>query len=495
MTTPVQEKPVESALLNHSEVLQDPTTQKTSEMAVQIMQSANAPSTSTTTEGGNPHLFTRLAENGLRELLFSYSSESSTENYGKIVQELERRNQSGIPIMKEEHEHLLSLETEVCRSLTQRIHHLNLYRAFVNDEELEQIIGLYPNLRTLDLTNSLITNKGFALLKKLPLEKLDLMQCTKIYFDFQNGFSSLRRLNLRETLITDDELASLKGCPLLTHLNLGNCTGIQRMVGSGLDALAKAGIPLVALNLADNPRWHRSFGSSLEGFSQLRDLTLCGCSLTDGQLARFKRLKVTHLDLSENHTISDEGIRSIRKLPLETLILNGCTGISDEGFVSLQSMPLQHLNLEECNITDDGLEVLVKALPLRSLNLKYCLRLTDRGIRWLVLLPLETLKLDGCTGISDEGFNALGDLPLRTLSVSHSEITENSLKTLAEKLYLTSLNISFCKNLGQQGLKCLRLLPLERLITNEPNPALLRERTDPDFASLGQIPGLDIIFV
>jgi len=90
---------------------------------------------------------------------------------------------------------------------------------------------------------------------------------------------------------------------------------------------------------------------------------------------------LTMLNLSENRSISDEGMRSLPALA-----------------------NLAILNLSSCGITGQGLEPLKKLTRLENLDLSYCNRLNDLGIKSLGSIPtLKQLNLQGCIKVTHAG--------------------------------------------------------------------------------------------
>lgn len=109
-------------------------------------------------------------------------------------------------------------------------------------------------------------------------------------------------------------------------------------------------------------------------------------NIGDDELEQFvseaKELaSLTMLNLSENRSISDEGMPSL------TALTN-----------------LKHLNLSSCGITNRGLEPLKDLAHLENLDLSYCNRLNDRGVKLLGGIPtLKQLSLQGCIKVTHAG--------------------------------------------------------------------------------------------
>lgn len=106
----------------------------------------------------------------------------------------------------------------------------------------------------------------------------------------------------------------------------------------------------------------------------------------DGELAEIIREvqscpSLTHLNLSENRKITDEGLECIESLKA-----------------------LQELNLSSCDITNDVFGLLKKMVGLKILNLSFCPRIGDEGLKLLRnCRRLEYLDLQGCPRITRAG--------------------------------------------------------------------------------------------
>lgn len=146
-------------------------------------------------------------------------------------------------------------------------------------------------------------------------------------------------------------------------------------------------------------------------------------------------------------------------------------------------------DLSGCNqITDFGLEHLNRLRDLRVLNLDGCVFLTDKGIKKLKPLAekLEALSLAGLVQLTNAGLlefvqscqylklfniNNCGNITyelvyivantntrLATLNISSTQISDDGLSQLAtvvSKKHLTSLDLSFCRDITDFGIICL----------------------------------------
>ncbi len=92
-------------------------------------------------------------------------------------------------------------------------------------------------------------------------------------------------------------------------------------------------------------------------------------------------VNLTHLNLSENRNVSDDGLQGLSQFPR-----------------------LSELNLSSCDITDEIFPTLRKLSRLRILNLSFCNRISDTGLRSISdLRNLTYLDLQGCPRITRAG--------------------------------------------------------------------------------------------
>jgi hypothetical protein len=91
------------------------------------------------------------------------------------------------------------------------------------------------------------------------------------------------------------------------------------------------------------------------------------------------------LNLSENRSITDEGLETLTQLNR-----------------------LKILNLSSCSITSTGMQVFKEFTHLTALDLSYCNRINDTGLKELKsLINLETLNLQGCSKVTTAGVSRL----------------------------------------------------------------------------------------
>jgi beta-lactamase regulating signal transducer with metallopeptidase domain/Leucine-rich repeat (LRR) protein len=240
------------------------------------------------------------------------------------------------------------------------------------DDHLKLLKGL-TSLKTLDLTNSKVTDAGLAHLKSV---------------------KTLQTLDLTNTHVTDAGLAHLKALRGLQELHLTHA------------AITDAGL------------------KQLAGMVSLQGLYLYGTKLTDAGLVHLKglpRLKTLILDHTQ---VTDAGLLHLKKLTsLNTLSLY-LPQVTDAGLVHLKGLTkLKVLNLGATRVSDAGLVHLKGLTNLKRLELTYA-PITDAGLVHLKgLKSLEILSL-ASTRVTDAGMTRLYVLPkLRTLYVSRTRVS------------------------------------------------------------------------
>lgn len=162
--------------------------------------------------------------------------------------------------------------------------------------------------------------------------------------------------------------------------------------------------------------------------------------------------------------VTDENVKFLSKLPLESLDLKGCKKITDKGVEYLkENLSLKDLNLSCSNITNKSLEI-VKEMPLHTLNLSYCKQLKTEGLMQLgEISSLKSLNLNFCQ-VSDELLQYLKSLSLKNLEMAGTLITDEGLMQLKEMISLESLSLARCKEITDDGLKQLKQMKLRSLI-------------------------------
>jgi Leucine-rich repeat (LRR) protein len=290
-------------------------------------------------------------------------------------------------------------------------------RSWVDDNQLQEIL-VFPRLESLTvegpsithmlapqmarlsalsslaMRNTLITNEGLAELKGLrSLKVIDLRLSpllTDAALDILADMPQLRAVRLSGVNITDRGVAALLKLPELNELDVRNCRGVTQ-----------AGI------------------GQLVGKQSLRSLKVGGMA------------------------IDDEALRVVgRMVQLNTLSVDNCA-ITDAGVAQLGDLPLVNLTIYQCtNVTDDGLKVLVSLADLRSLTLR---DIKAQGAALTQLpCPEKLAELNMAqSGITDAEVPNLARFSrLEDLTLSETAITDAAVDTLSKLASLKSLTMT-----------------------------------------------------
>ncbi|MGO8745453.1 MAG: hypothetical protein ACLQNE_05640 [Thermoguttaceae bacterium] len=145
--------------------------------------------------------------------------------------------------------------------------------------------------------------------------------------------TSLEKLNLDHSLVTDDGLVYLRGLSHLKHLSLSR----TRISNKGLGNIVK--LPLEYLRLDETPIGDAGL-EQIEKIATLKEISLWKANVTDAGLAHLAALpKLEILSLDETR-VTDAGIQSLAA-----------------------AKSLKRLKAWKTNVTEAGAEKLQKALP------------------------------------------------------------------------------------------------------------------------------------
>lgn len=220
----------------------------------------------------------------------------------------------------------------------------------------------------------------------------------------------------------------------------------------------------------------RSLKEVVNGMPRLEVLNLSGCynlSETILEYALNKELPcLKSLDLSLCRDITDSSLGKIAThcKNLEELNLAGCIRVSNSGvlLISWGLKKLKKLNLRSCKrISDFGIESVlgdqgswVKGFHpnLEELVLQDCQKITDESLHHIGsgLPNLKKLNLSFCINITNSGLRCLSDMPgLEDINLTSCDnISDVGMTFLGQgKCKLTALNVSFTNGLTDSGFK------------------------------------------
>ena len=275
------------------------------------------------------------------------------------------------------------------------------------------------------------------------------------YLDTASKGRSARVCSRWRTVLNTKEI--WRGCQARLHLRRLSSSVIPNLVRRGIKDVQVLSI-------------RKSLKDLLSGLQSLASLNLSGLAgLSDStlqtMLGHHPALPgLTSLDLSLCKEVTDASIEVItnQATNLETLRLGGCTGISNLSLrLVASSLPrLTVLDLRSCwQVADSGILQLSSSssssaqpapLQLELLNLQDCQKVSDLALRHLSTSPgllIASLNLSFCANISDSGMKSLAKMScLRSLNLrSCDNISDIGLGYLAEgSVGLQTLDVSFC---------------------------------------------------
>ncbi|KAH7688546.1 RNI-like protein [Dioscorea alata] len=288
----------------------------------------------------------------------------------------------------------------------------------VRDSWMNVIASQGESLISLDISCSIVTDRGLVLLKDcFGLRNLALNYCYQISdrgLGFMSSLTKLKSLNIKYcNSVTDEDMEHLSGLHKLSYLDLLGC-------------------PVTFASL-----------ETISGFTSLLQLNLNRCGLSDVGCQKLSALiQLKDLNLGYNG------------------ITNACL-MNLKGLINLES-----LNLESCQISSEGL------LSIKGLTSLRTLELSETRVEALSHLSglrnLENLNLS-CTSVNENSLTALSTLTsLKSLNLGHLVTSDEGLRFLSSFMNLQSLEISdgFLNDAGTRSIKDLTSLKLLNLSYN-----------------------------
>lgn len=381
---------------------------------------------------------------------------------------------------------------------------LNLsYCSLITDEGLKAIRSLYSKLQTFCIEGlSLISDDGLqSIIEKCSnLRNLNINKCPNISCGALTTLISrnpyLNTLLMAGIRITDESMVKLcavmlEGCgSKLIHMDVSlcrelsdigiiclseTCTNLVRLNLCGLNRISDMGVNFICANC-----WYLE-ELNVEDIFLLRDDAFWFSPTNDGRRAANENMltSLKILNLTDCANLSDRGIEGLaeRCRQIHTLTLRGCDKLTDLSLkIMTDSTTCTATNLPMCD-------------SFQTLILSYCSKLTATGI--INFLPicacLEILDLSGLTAIVTDSFIHQLSLSCKTLlKLTISKcllITDVSLCSIADNLWLEYLDITGCHKCTDSGIEVLseacsglRCLIAKRVkrITNKSIAALIR---------------------
>jgi internalin A len=319
----------------------------------------------------------------------------------------------------------------VVRDRDGSITEVSLARTWATDEDLSYVARI-PTLKRLDLSFTLVTDKGIKELEQLrQLEDLNLETAealTDASMNYVKTIPTLRRLNLRGVDITDVGMPAIAQMTGLRSLDLSHTmledVGLENLPAlSELEELYLGGDMITGINL-----------NFLKLLPKLKKLSLDGIQRRNAGACWTPR--VTDLDLDTISLLA--GLEDL-DIGVGLNLGRGGKPAAPGGGNCKVTGGLQ--------VTDLGLAKLGKLTKLRRLNVSGA-RLTPAGLKVLASLPLERLSLWNCEALNDAAANVLAEIPtLTSVDLSLTSVSDKGLQTLArlpnlKALYLTDTKVT-----------------------------------------------------
>jgi internalin A len=319
----------------------------------------------------------------------------------------------------------------VVRDRDGSISEVSLARTWATDEDLNYVAQI-PTLKRLDLSFTLVTDKGIKELEQLrQLEDLNLETAealTDASMNYLKNIPTLRRLKVRGVDVTDVGMPAIAQMTGLRSLDLSHTmledVGLENLPAlADLEELYLGGDMITGINL-----------NFLKLLPKLKKLSLDGIQRRNAGACWTPR--VTDLDLETISLLS--GLEDL-DLGVGLNLGRGGKPAAPGGGNCKVTGGLQ--------ITDLGLAKLGRLTKLRQLNVSGA-RLTPAGLKVLAALPLERLSLWNCDALDDAAASVLAEIPtLTNLDLSLTKVSDKGLQALAKLpnlkvLYLTETKVT-----------------------------------------------------
>jgi len=319
----------------------------------------------------------------------------------------------------------------VVRDRDGSITEVSLARTWATDEDLS-FVARISTIKRLDLAFTLITDKGVKELEQLrQLEELNLETAealTDASMNYVKNIPTLRKLNVRGVDITDVGMPAIAQMTGLRSLDLSHTmledVGLEHLPAlSNLEELYLGGDMITGINL-----------NFLKLLPKLKKLSLDGIQRRNAGACWTPR--VTDLDLDTISLLSN----------LEDLDLGVGLNLGRGGKPAVTGGGNCKVT-GGLQLTDLGLAKLGKLTKLRRLNMSGA-HLTPAGLKVLAGLPLERLSLWNIDALNDAAASVLVEIPTLThLDLSLTSLTDKGLQTLAKlpnlkALYLTETKVT-----------------------------------------------------
>ena len=300
-------------------------------------------------------------------------------------------------------------------------------------------LAALPNLRSLRLDQSPISDEtvetiwGFAKVEDVNFEGCNI---SDVAFRNVSKCTTIKRLRVAKTQITDAGLAHLRELQQLELLDLSECVRVTNLGLAHLRGLVKLRNLSVGSPLITNEGL-----ANFSGMTNMVAIAIKECAVTDeGFIALAGMTKLTEFDIFKTPA-GDRALEVVSNAKnIAKLKLRG-SGVTNDGLVAhiAKFENLVSLDLGETETSDRALAAIGKLKKLEDLNLLRT-KGTDAGVASLVGLKLKRLNLDDIQAIGDGVVPHVAKMPsLEFLHLGKTSITDEGLQGLAALVNLKDL--------------------------------------------------------
>jgi Leucine-rich repeat (LRR) protein len=293
----------------------------------------------------------------------------------------------------------------------------------IQDKGVVLLTGL-ANLRDFRCAQCRISKASLAIFPKLESLDLSLSSFNDAGMRGLASLHDLRRLNLRDTLVTGEGLRNLNGLTGLEELDLAGTHVTDAGLASLQNLKAMRTLSLLGSEVSDES------AALLAGMTELRELNLYRSQVTNAGLAKLAALKnLEAIDLRYSR-VTASGVQAFRAaLPRCRVEFSGAEPVSQKGAAPKPN-----------GTGDAALAAWVRAMggkadltdgALRTVSLRST-AITDAGLANLSMAAhVERVDLEG-TEVGDIGLASLKNLSsLRELNLNQTTVSDNGLAALS----------------------------------------------------------------
>lgn len=313
-----------------------------------------------------------------------------------------------------------------------------IFNNCANDDDLVLLQGI-PELKTLVLVNTKVTDLGLEHLKKIPsLRMLFIRECeiSDAGLIQLQALPLLQWLSLTETKVSDDGLAHLKKFPALQILSLDFNDNITDAGLMHIKDLPK--ILILYLNYSQLTDVGLSY---FEGLSQLQQIDLTGTYVTNAGVQKLRQ-KLPNCEVVFK-TDSEVAVSLYKRL-----------GAEFERNLQHPDKPITKINfLNGSDLDDEDLEH-IKEFPHLIWLYLVDTKVTDAGLKHLNEVPkLGALAIINSTAVTDAGLaNLTGLSQLQMLALVNTSVSDTGLEHLKNHKNISILMLPGNKGISDVGL-------------------------------------------